>query len=89
MSTLNLLKLQKIAILKIGTTEYIQVVETPVPNYTHQPSNTMATPTVFLLQMSADESITIDPTDYINDSNNPVISYPKIVGPRPKNIVRR
>jgi hypothetical protein len=86
---MNLLKGQKIVLLKVGTVDYIQIQDQPLSPYTHLPSGNAVTPTVYLATMTKDETIVVDPTDYITDSNSPTVVYPKIVGPRPKNIVRR
>lgn len=89
MASKTFLRNSKIAILKLNNSDYIENCEIPTAPFTHQPSGLTVNPLVELFTMTKDEAVTLDPTQTIVDSSSPVITYQKIVGPRPKNIVKR
>jgi hypothetical protein len=85
----DLKKGDKIAILRASSTDYLQQVITPMAPYTKFPGGTFIQPIVELFEMTADEQITIEDSEYIRDNNTVPVVYPKIVGPRPRNIKKR
>jgi hypothetical protein len=87
MSKIKLLTNDNLIILTCGGVDYIKVVTTPTSPYTIFPGANGVTPGVELWKCTADEYVNIDVNKYIRDNAN--LDYYAIVGPRPRNIVRR
>lgn len=82
---MQLIKGQEIAILTLQSVDFIAVVTTPQPPYIYNGS--AVNPVVTLWDVKDKELVTVDPNDFIEDAND--IIYQRIVGARPRNIVRR
>jgi hypothetical protein len=87
MSKIKMLKNDDVVILTCGGADYIRVITTPTSPYTIFPGANTVIPGVELWRCTADEDVTIDVNKYIRDNSN--LDYYAIVGPRPRNIVRR
>jgi hypothetical protein len=82
---MNLTKGQDIVILTYQSVDFIQVVDTPLAPYIYNGSAIAPKPSLWTVK--EDELVVINNTDYIEDDND--ILYLRIVGARPRNIVKR
>ena len=84
---MNLIKGQDIVILLHGGNEYIQVVDDSISDYTLMPEDVVVVAKETLWTVKDDEHCNTSTTQYIQDGND--VPYYRVVGPRPRNIVKR
>jgi len=87
MTKMNFKKDDDIVILVLNGKDYIQQHTNASAPFTLQPGSVPVSPTVELWVATADTSCKVDTTDYIDDAAT--VSHYAIVGPRPRNIIRR
>jgi len=84
---MNFKKDDDIVILLLNGKNYIQQHTNASAPFTLQPGGSSVSPTVELWVATAATSCQVDTSNYIDDSAS--VSHYEIVGPRPRNIVRR
>jgi hypothetical protein len=86
-TTKNFAAHDDIVILTLGGTDYIKAVNNAVAPYALFPGGNGVTPGKELWEAEQATSCEVDETKFIRDNAN--YQYASIVGPRPRNIVRR
>ena len=87
MAKMTFQKNDDIVILTLGGIDYIQQIANSFAPYVLFPGANGVTPGKELWLAKEDTECEIDQSRYIRDNAN--VQYSAIVGPRPKNIVRR
>lgn len=87
MSKIKLHKNDDIVILTLDHVDYIAVLDDSVSPYTKYPEDKPCSPEESKWTVTEDESVTVNVNENIEDGYSRMFS--SIVGPRPRNIVRR